>query len=312
MTFENATGRFLGSIFGLIFKFFLPTLVLILCTGLGAGACPAQDRDEAVLARFQEASALAVDPTGRLYVADAGPDVVRVLGPDGAVRATLGGTGTRAGEFDDPLDLDPTNGQTLYVADAGNGRLQHFSAERQYLGARPVGASSSEGERVFDDGRDGADVQGAGRPVAVVSSNGDETFAVDERERAVVHFTPPGRRERLIGPASRLDEPVDLALGDDRRLYVADRGRGDILVYDTFGTFVKRLSTGALPALRAVSVHAGRLWIVCAERVVVWTLGSQRSRRHRPRLDAPLVGAVPQGERLFLLTEHRLLRRDSW
>ena len=288
-------------------------LALILCAGLGSGACLAQDsRGEAVLARFQEASALAVDPTGRLYVADAGRDVVRVLGPDGAAQATLGGTGTRAGEFDDPIDLDPTNGQTLYVADAGNGRLQYFSAERQYLGAIPVGAASGEGERAFDDGRDGADVQGSGRPVAVASSNSDETFVVDGRERGVVHFSPQGRRERLIGPSSRLDDPVDLALGDDRRLYVADRGRGDILVYDTFGTFLERLPTGALPSLQAVSVHAGRLWIVCADRVVVWALDARQGRRHRVRLDAPLVGALPWGDRLFLLTEHRLLRRDSW
>ncbi|MFB6250055.1 MAG: NHL repeat-containing protein [Salinibacter sp.] len=285
-------------------------LALLLWVGLGPIACPAQDRGQTVLARFREARALAVDPTGRLYVADAGRDVVRVLAPDGTSLFTLGGTGARAGEFDGPLDLDPTNGQTLYVADAGNGQIQQFSAERQYLGALPVGPSSGEGERVFDDGRDGADVQGSGRPVAVVSTNSAETFVVEGREQVVVHFTSQGRRERLLGPASRLEDPVDLALGDDRRLYVADRGRGAILAYDAFGTFLERLPTGPLPDLRAVSVQAGRLWIVCADQVVVRTPESQR--RHRLRLGAPLVGALPRDGRIFLLTEHRLLRRERW
>jgi DNA-binding beta-propeller fold protein YncE len=280
--------------------------------GLGPGAGFAQERGGAVLARFEEAGALAADPTGRLYVADLGRDAVQVLARDGTVEATLGGTGTRAGEFDGPLDLDPTNGQTLYVADAGNGRLQQFSAERQYLGAIPVGASGGDRGRVFDDGRDGADVQGAGRPVAVASSDGDELFVVDGRARAVVHLTPQGRRERLIGPRSRLDDPVDLALGDDRRLYVADRGRGALLAYDSFGTFLERVPTGALPDLRAVSAHRGRLWIVCADRVVVWTPATREGRRHRVRLDAPLVGALPRGGHVFLLTEDRLLRRASW
>ena len=287
-------------------------LALLLCAALGPGPSPAQDPGRAVLAQFRAASALAVDPTGRLYVADAGRDVVRVLSADGDTLATLGGTGTRAGEFDGPLDLDPTNGQTLYVADAGNGRLQQFSAEWQYLGAIPVGAEGGAAERVFDDGRDGADTQGAGRPVAVAASDSDETFVVDERARAVVAFTPQGRRERLLGPASRLDDPVDLALGDDRRLYVADRGREAVLAYDRFGTFLERLPTGALPGLRAVSVHRGRLWIVCADRVVVWSPGTEQVRRHRVSLGAPLVGALPRDGHVVLLTQHRLLRRASW
>jgi DNA-binding beta-propeller fold protein YncE len=287
-------------------------LVLVLGATLGPSACPAQEPDRAVLAQFRAASALAVDPTGRLYVADAGRDVVRVLSTDGDTLTTLGGTGVRAGEFDGPLDLDPTNGQTLYVADAGNGRLQQFSAEWQYLGAIPVGSGSGAAERVFDDGRDGADVQGAGRPVAVAASGSDETYVVDERARAVVHFTPQGRPERLIGPASRLEDPVDLALGPGRRLYVADRGREAVLSYDAFGTFLERLPVEGLSGLRAVSVHRGRLWIVCAERVVVWTPGTEQVRRHRVRLDAPLVGALPQGGHVYLLTEHRLLRRNRW
>ena len=287
-------------------------LALLLCAVVGPDACPAQDSGRAVLAEFRAASALAVDPMGRLYVADAGRDVVRVLSADGDTLTTLGGTGTRAGEFDGPLDVDPTNGQTLYVADAGNGRLQQFSAEWQYLGAIPVGGEGGAAERVFDDGRDGADTQGAGRPVAMVSRDGDETFVIDERARAVVLFSPQGRPERLIGPASRLDDPVDLALGDDRRLYVADRGREAVLAYDAFGTFLERVPVEGLSALRAVSVHRGRLWIVCADQVVVWTPGTEQVRRHSVRLDAPLLGALPRGGHVYLLTEHRLLRRDRW
>jgi len=263
---------------------------------------------------FREATALGVDPGGRLYVADAGCDVIRILSPDGALLETLGGPGTRAGEFYGPQDLDPTNGQMLYVADAGNGRIQQFSAERQYLGALTVGAGTDRNlrQRAFDDGRNGADVQGTGRPIAVASSDGDDTFVVDAQRAVVVRFDVQGRVDRLIGPAGRLDEPVALAIDGSRRLYVADRGREAVLTYDLLGTFVERLDTPPLPDVRALTVHRGRLWIVCPERVIVWNPSTETSVAHAVDLPAPLVDVARRGDDLFLLTAERLYRRAPW
>ena len=106
---------------------------LLAVLGPGLGDAGAQDTTGAVpgtvLARFDNARALAVDPRGRLYVADAARDVVSVLGPGGRQKMVLGGSGTRAGEFDTPSDVDPSNGQVILVADAYNGRVQRFSEE---------------------------------------------------------------------------------------------------------------------------------------------------------------------------------------
>lgn len=289
-------------------------LVGLLLVLLGAGPGHAQPADLTEIATFREATALAVDPLGRLYVADAGRDVVRILRRTGETLTTVGGSGTRAGEFDGPRDLDPTNGQTLYVADAGNGRVQQFSAERRYLGALPVGTGgeAASGQRLFDDGRDGADVQGTGRPIAVVSSDNDATFVVDGREGVVLRLDAQGRAERLTGRAGRLDVPVALALDGNRRLLVADRRGGQVLAYDLFGTFVRRLPTPELPDVRALSMHDGRLWIVCAGRVFVWNPETATGRSHPIRLDAPLIDAVPWKGQVFLLTEQRLLRGPTW
>jgi sugar lactone lactonase YvrE len=274
--------------------------------------------DYTVIARFEEARALEIDPKGRLYVADAGRDEIRIFDRKGGLQATLGDSGTRAGEFDAPTDLDPTNGQTLFVADGGNGRIQRFSADLQYLEAMPVGeATGSRAERrVFDDGRDGSAVQGEGRPIAVVSSDGDETFVVDGREDTVVRFDEQRRPEQLIGGGrnspSIPQEPIALALGERGRLYVGDGGRQEVLAYDRFGTFVKRLSTPPLPELQALSMQRGRLWIVCADRVFVWRPTTGQTQEHPVHLDTSLLDAARRGQDLFLLTEGRLLRRDLW
>jgi len=273
-----------------------------------------QASEQTVLAEFREATDLGVDPSGHIYVADAGHNVIRLLKADGTSLETLGGSGTRAGEFDAPAALDPTNGQTLYVADAGNGRVQQFSAELQYVGALAVGSPTGLGvrQRTFDDGRDGADVRGTGRPIAVASSDGDETFVVDAREDVVVRFDAQGRAERSVDSGSRLETPVALALDGSRRLYVADRGRNAVFSYDLFGTVVERLSLPALPDVRSLSVHDGRLWIVCPRRVFVWGPERDTVRRHPVRLDAPLVDALPRDGAVLLLTEHHLYRRTGW
>jgi DNA-binding beta-propeller fold protein YncE len=265
------------------------------------------------VARFQEARAMAVDPTGRLYVADAGRDVVRLFDSSGAEVAVLGGSGIRAGEFDGPSGLDPTNGQTLLVADAGNGRVQRFSAELQYLEAVPVGASFGTPEqRVFDDGRDGGDVQGDGRPIAVVSTDGDETYVIDARAASVLTFDAQRRPERVIAPSSRLRRPVALALGTDRRLYVADADRAAVYAYDRFGSYLRTLPLPELSAPRALTVVEGRLWVVCADRIVVWAPEAETVRARPVALDAPLVDAARWEGTLYLLTERRLVRRPGW
>lgn len=286
--------------------------------GLVGGTVAAQPAaPDTVLARFRDAQALAVDPLGRLHVADAGRDVVRILDRTGNSLGTLGGAGTRAGEFDSPSDVDPTNGQTLWVADAGNGRVQHFSADGLYLEALAVGPSVLEGggQRFLDDGRDGAAVQGDGRPIAVASTSGDEVFAIDGRNDRVLKWNEQRRPERFVGAVGGADaprRPVALALDGTRRLYVADREREAVLAYDLFGSLVGRLATPPLPTVQALSMHRGRLWIVCAERVFVWDPATRTAAEHGVDLPAPLVDAVQRGDELFLLTPTRLYRRSAW
>ena len=295
--------------------------VLGLFLGL-LGVCPSvfaqAASQDTVIARFRDARALAADPLGRVYVADAGRDVVRVLDRDGDEQGSLGGAGTRAGEFDSPTDVDPTNGQTVWVADAGNGRVQHFSSEGLYLEAMPVGPSFLEGgdQRFLDDGRDGAAVQGDGRPIAVASTSGDVVFAIDGRNDRLLKWDEQRRLGPLIGSVGRGDapqRPVALALDGTRRLYVADGAEeGRVLAYDLFGTFLERLDTPPLSALQALTMHRGRLWIVCDRRVFVWNPDTRTVTEHPVDLPVPLMDAARRGDDLFLLTSTRLYRRPAW
>ena len=300
-------------------------LLLVLVVGALYGwRAPAQDRGAGPgaaepaavsLARFGDARALALDPRGRLYVADAARDVVQVFGPAGRPRTVLGGAGTQAGAFDTPSDIDPTNGQVLLVADTYNGRIQHVSEDGQYLESLPVGRpdrGSGAGWR-GQTGTEDRTGRGDGRPVAVGRHEDGTIVVLDRRTRRLLTWTDLGSGGQLTeAPSTRLDDPVALAVGDGGRVYVADAGRGAVWLYDTFGTFVRRLSLPPLPTVRALSLHRGRLWIVCRDRVLVWTRAAGLVAEHPVDVSEPLVDAVPTGRHTYLLTPTRLLRRPGW
>lgn len=268
-----------------------------------------------VLAEYGDAQALAVDPRGRLYVADAARDVVEVLGPRGQGRTVLGGSGTRAGEFDLPSDVDPTNGQLILVADTYNGRIQRFSEEGQYLESLSIGRlDRSQGEEwTFQDDQDGGAVQGDSRPVAVAQDDDGSLFVLDAHTRRLLTWSDLGRSGQISeAGGGRLEDPIALAVDDNQRVYVADAEKETVLMYDTFGTFLRRVSVPPLSGVRSLTVHRGRLFIVCADRVLVWDRRDGLVAEHPVALSEPLVDVALHDNRVFLLTANRLLRSGGW
>jgi hypothetical protein len=72
---------------------------------------------------------IAVDGSGKVYVADSGNGRVQAFTADGAYLAQWGSYGSEPGQFDDPSDIAVDASGTVYVADTGNHRIQVFAAD---------------------------------------------------------------------------------------------------------------------------------------------------------------------------------------
>ena len=81
--------------------------------------------------QFDDPRGMATDPSGRVYVADLNNSRVQVFTADGTFATSIGTYGTGNAQFIYPSGtaLDPT-GNTLYVADLANNRIQRFMWER--------------------------------------------------------------------------------------------------------------------------------------------------------------------------------------
>ncbi|MFN2250808.1 MAG: hypothetical protein ACK2UL_02725, partial [Anaerolineae bacterium] len=139
----------------------------------------------------------------------------RVVGYDGvsgALRLRLGTTGTSPGAYLAPRDVAVGPGETLYVADFGNKRIQVLDAygnplRRWSLPARPVAV----------------DVDSSGHTFALLDS--DQVLVLDAGGIPLSRFGAPGRGVGQLQMAS------DLAVAADGRVLVVDRGNRRIVVF---------------------------------------------------------------------------------
>jgi hypothetical protein len=90
---------------------------------------PAEDGPAA----FSVVTALAVDRSGRIYVADRQAADVRVFGPDGRSLRTIGRKGRGPGEFTWPDGIVPSSDGQLLVSDRSARRISVFDTSGAFL-----------------------------------------------------------------------------------------------------------------------------------------------------------------------------------
>jgi sugar lactone lactonase YvrE len=84
--------------------------------------------------QFQRPRALALDPDGNLYVADACNHRIQVFTRDGDLVRCWGTSGSEPGQLSYPYDLAFNKDGVLYVVEYGNNRVQKFTPTGESLG----------------------------------------------------------------------------------------------------------------------------------------------------------------------------------
>lgn len=193
------------------------------------------------LAAPPEPGALTLDGSGHTYVCDLRNDCVLVLDGELALERVLGRHGGAPGELRRPtaLALDG-EGNTLYVLDSGNARVQAFDLESG--AARVLDLDGSVSAALGPD----ADGLAAGLHGLALGHDGF-LYATDAWRHALVKLTPEGAFVRSIGARGlgRLEfrQPRGLAIGPEGALVIIDHAnhRGQIVTgggrfIDSFGS----------------------------------------------------------------------------
>ncbi len=255
--------------------------------------------------------AVAIGPSGNLYVTDLSQRVT-VISPAGKVVRRWGEPGTGTGEFrfvsSDPSDPADIHGSItvgpdgkVYVSDSGNGRVQVFTPQGQFV--RQFGRYGS-GKGQFLNAFDLV-VDGAGN-----------VYVADDQAETLTKFSPAGKPVWLIGGGASRDPDLNghfhVAVIDSHgRLVVGNDDQSRVLYIDSSGHKVDAFGNGQF-GVGGVSVDtAGRTYLAgfCAHHVPTLVF----DRTHRliakwpwPLHSPPLLGR--HGEMFALACDGSILR----
>jgi len=266
-----------------------------------AGGRGAGYRDGIVLdAQFNGPVGVAVDPSGRIIVADTYNDRIRAIDRGGSV-TTIAGSGQQGlidgpaseAQFDTPCGIAVDRAGNILVADSGNGVIRKIdtSGNVSTLDLSPLGTYLL-------------------RPLGVAVDEDDGIYATDDRGR-VVEITP-GRRSRVIagsiagfangsGDLARLRGAAAVAVAGRGRLVVTDPRNALIrLVTAVSQADVRPPSPPALQPVFDEHQFAAQPLLWPADPMegpheVTGTMGEARGEENAGRFHAGLDVQAPEG-----------------
>ena len=172
---------------------------------------------------FNVLSAVAAGPDGRIAVADTGNHRVQVFHPNGTFALGIGAPGYSLGQFYQPSSVAAGPDGRIAVADTGNHRVQVFHPNGTF--ALAFGSYGS-GEGEFSS------------PHAVAVAP-DGRIAVAEGIGRIQVFHPNGTFAHAFGSygGAEFGSQLDISVGPDGRIVVADTGNHRVQVFHPNGTF---------------------------------------------------------------------------
>lgn len=209
----------------------------IALTGTGTGAALSLDPGSATLvgSGFKNASGVAMDSLGNVFVADAGNDVVMEY-PVGGSPITIAGTAGTAGSSGDngpaasallsaPTALAIAPDGTIYIADSGNNRVRAITPATGIITTvAGAGTACTNAIDTLGDGCLGTQATLANPSGLAVNASGN-LFISDTGNNVVRELTRTGYIFKI---GQTLDAPAGLQVDIYNNLYVADTGTSTI------------------------------------------------------------------------------------
>jgi DNA-binding beta-propeller fold protein YncE len=177
-------------------------------------------------ANLEKPEGVAVDADGNVFVADYTTGFIVKYDADFKHVLSFSSYGPGKGQ-NMKSEFMQFSGDRLYMADAGNHRVDVFDVSGRFL---------------FDFGDAGLESGQLNSPEAAKIGKDGNVYVADLRNDRVQVFDPEGRFLRMWGKTGNgdgeLKSPSGLAIDADGNVYVAEIGNDRVQVFDMHGTFL--------------------------------------------------------------------------
>jgi DNA-binding beta-propeller fold protein YncE len=161
---------------------------------------------------------IVVDHQSCIYVLEQGNNRIQKIDSEGCLQLLIGRHGDRPGQFNSPMGLSIDRSGCIFIADTGNNRLQKLSA----LGFPVFVTNPRTSPRLFS-------------PQGVDLTHDGHCYVADTFAHCIVEFDANGHEIRRFGRQGsahgEFDEPQDLAVDKDGRLFVIEMANNRLQVF---------------------------------------------------------------------------------
>ena len=200
---------------------------------------------------FTWPNSIALSKDGELYVTDEHDNCVKVysqdqvmeypgFNEDGEQQRMWGESGSGEGQLDGPAGIAFDSGNSTYVVDSKNHRVQKFT---------------TEGEFIMGWGGHGSEHGQFNLPWGITVDSEDSVYVADWGNHRVQKFTTDGGHIASFGEVDGLGgdlrHPSDVAVDGDGDVYVADWGNRRVQIYEPNGDVIAALYGDAVELSKA-------------------------------------------------------------
>lgn len=215
---------------------------------------------------ISESKALSIDLNGNIYLADTNNNRIVKFDHEGEFIKTIGGFGWEKEEFDSPIDICAKSSLDILVADHNNHRIERYDKDMNYI-------SSYYSDESLD-----ASLQFA-YPAGVAISIHGEIILIDSENKRLLKINSFGQPEMSFGAFSegkgKLNDPLQIDIGANDRIFVSDESSAAVLVFDYFGNYLTHIGEGLLSRPRGIFIdEQDRLWIADKEQKSIFVFST--------------------------------------
>ncbi|NUO78943.1 hypothetical protein HUU05_02625 [candidate division KSB1 bacterium] len=222
--------------------------------------------DSASAIRLAHPLGMSVDLEDNIYIADTGNHRVVKCNLQGKLLREVGGFGFGEQQFDRPVDVWAGNDLDVFVADYNNQRLQRYDKDLNFISSYISNETGDENLHF-------------GYPAALGLSVQGELFVADHEFNRVLRFDAFGDPKASFGDFNwgegGLARPAKIFISRRNEVWVSDSSRAAIMVYDTFGNFLRRLGANTLAAPCGIAEWRHGMIVTDRERHALSFLGRE-------------------------------------
>ena len=205
-----------------------------------------------ILSGLNDSKSIDATTDGRLFIIESGKHRLLITDFDGLKLDSLGNQGNGNYQFNNPADVDATNGLRVYIADKNNKRVQIYDRRMQFLttiGGRSVSGEISQVEPGF-----------------LAVSPLRDLFVFDGDRKELISFDPNGVQLNRILLRDLDIRSLDALVVTASHILIMDKAAGLIHRLDHNLRYISFI--GGFKQLRAITHHQEYLWIIDDNKIL--------------------------------------------